>query len=301
MVLVVGSTGILGGEICKLLARKGIPLRVLVRSDQEVGKVDHLRKFGAAVIVGNLDDPTSLAAACQGMQGIICTASAFSSYQQGKNDFQTVDSTGITNLIDIAEKSGVSRFIFPSFSSGVVMQSPLVSGKRDIEKYLRESALVYTIIRASFFMETWFSQAAHFDPLGAKAVIYGEGENPIHWVSCRNVAQLMVHSLYLPEFYNQTLELIGPEALSPREVVAEFEQAGQRLFQVSYIDENSLCTERKATPDPLRQAWLSLFLDYAHGDGMAGSAQGVDYPKRLISVNDYSTALYEIQHKAAVF
>jgi uncharacterized protein YbjT (DUF2867 family) len=296
MVLVVGSTGILGSEVCKLLAREGIPLRVMVRNRQAAEKIERLREYGAAVVLGNLEDPVSLAVACRGIHGIICTASALSTCQPGANDFQKVDLTGIANLIVAAEDAGVSRFIYPSFSSEIVTQSPLLDAKRSAEEMLRKSALMYTIIRASYFMETWFSPAVNFDLLGARAVIYGEGLNPIHWVSCRNAAQLIVHSLYNPDAYNTTLELTGLEALSPRQVVMLCEAAGKCEFQLTYTSEKALRAEWETTPDPLRRSWLGLFLDYAHGEGQA-APQPVAFPKRLISVEDYCTAFYAMRLK----
>lgn len=297
MILVVGSTGLLGSEICKLLARKGIPLRVMVRSSADPVKVEQLRNFGSSVVLGDLKDPGSVAAACQGIQGIICTASALMAYQDGLNDFQSVDLKGITGLVDAATKAGVSRFIFPSFSSSVVLHSPLLNAKRNVEKYIRESALVYTIFRSSFFMETWFSQAVGFDPHNAKATLYGEGIHPIRWISCKNVAQMIVASLYNADTFHSTLHLSGPEALSPQQVIAIFEAAGQIRFDISQIAEETLRAQRDAALDPLRKSWASLFLGCAQGESGKNQANPESFHSRLISTQEYSKALYELRRK----
>ncbi len=178
MILVVGPTGILGSEICSLLAKKGIPMRALVRYTSDANKLKMLKNYGSAIVLGDLNDPASIESACQGIQGIICTATALRSYHESLNDFQNVDFEGIENLIDTAVKSEVPRFILPSFSSSLDLNFPLLSVKRRVEKYLSESPLVFTILRSSFFIETWFSSMAGFNPLLAQATIYGDGTHP---------------------------------------------------------------------------------------------------------------------------
>ena len=54
---------------------------------------------------------------------------------------------------------------------------------------------MYTILRAGYFMEAWLSPAVGFDPINAKATIYGAGQNPISWISLQDVAQFAVTSL----------------------------------------------------------------------------------------------------------
>ncbi len=296
MILVVGSTGLLGSEVCQLLASKGIPIRALVRQTSTAAKIERLKNFGAEISAGDLTNPTSLVAACNGIQGIICTASAQKSFVQGINDFQTVDLHGIKGLISEAEKAGVSRFIFTSFASSIKLRSPLIEAKRSVEKYLRESSLVYTIIRSSFFMETWFSPTAGFDPWQGRATIYGDGVRPIRWISVRTVAQVIVTALYNEETYNTTVEVAGPEALGPSQVVPIFEEAGQHPFEVTYVPEKELYADRKAAADPYIQSWLSLLIGYAHGESGKNSTRQYSIPKRLISVKDYGEAFYKLKH-----
>ena len=76
MILVVGATGLLGGEVCRLLARQAKPLRALVRGRANPDKVAPLQRLGAEPACGDLRDPASLAAACRGASAVISTASA---------------------------------------------------------------------------------------------------------------------------------------------------------------------------------------------------------------------------------
>jgi uncharacterized protein YbjT (DUF2867 family) len=60
MNLVVGATGFLGGEICRLLAAEGKPVRALVRATSDQGKVAQLESLNIEVVRGDLKDRPSL-------------------------------------------------------------------------------------------------------------------------------------------------------------------------------------------------------------------------------------------------
>ena len=70
MNLIVGATGLLGGEICRVLARQGKTVRAMVRPTSSPEKVAHLRQLGADVVTGDLKEPSSLAAACRGVTAV---------------------------------------------------------------------------------------------------------------------------------------------------------------------------------------------------------------------------------------
>jgi len=298
MILVVGSTGKLGAEICHILARKGVPIRALIRSNSDPMKVEKLKNYGSDLFLGDLRNPACLVNACRGIHAVICTASAESSYQPFKNDFATVDLEGISNLIDVAREAGVPHFIFISLSRNIDLESPLCNAKRAVEEYLRVSGMVYTVLCPAFFMETWFSKVVGFDPIAGKAIIYGEGKNPIGWISYRDVAQFAVNSLFNPLAYDAILELEGPQALSPCQVIRIFEEASQRNFERTYIPEKTLREQLKVARDPLQQTWASLRLCYAHGDRAAIPNSLFLYPNQPISVETYSTTLAGLMQTA---
>ena len=111
MNLVVGATGSLGSEICRLLAAQGKPLRAMVRPSADAAKVEQLKSLGAEIVQGDLHDPASLAAACRGVTAVISTVSACpNTYQPPDNTIQNVDIEGVTNLIAAAAAAKVSHF-----------------------------------------------------------------------------------------------------------------------------------------------------------------------------------------------
>ncbi len=67
MNLVVGATGVLGGEICSRLAQAGESVRGLIRASSSPERVNALRKAGVELATGDLTDRASLDAVCRGV------------------------------------------------------------------------------------------------------------------------------------------------------------------------------------------------------------------------------------------
>ena len=149
MDLVVGATGILGGEICRGLIAEGRSVRALVRSSSAPDKVAALEAAGVTTVVGDMKHPTSLAAACAGVDTVISTASSTLSRAEG-DDIETVDRHGHFHLVDAAKEAGASRFIFVSFPPDD-SSFPLQDAKRAVEAAIVGSGLPYTILHPTHF------------------------------------------------------------------------------------------------------------------------------------------------------
>jgi uncharacterized protein YbjT (DUF2867 family) len=240
MNLVVGATGMVGSEMCRLLASAGKPVKALVRTTSDPTKVAKLESLGVKVVQGDLRDAESLKVACQGVNAVITTASAMPfAYVPGKNTSQTIDEAGYLSLITAARDAGVERFVYTSFPP-MAASFPLQDAKRVVEERLRESGLSYTILQPTYLSEAWLSPAVGFDYPNHKAVIYGGGENPISWISFLDVAQFAVASLDNTAARNAILELGGPQGISPLNVVKIFERVGGEPFEVSHVPTNAL-------------------------------------------------------------
>lgn len=294
-ILVVGGTGWLGSAICQRLTAAGKSVRALVRDSSDPTKVDRLRSLRVEILQGDVRDQASLDQACQGVTHVISTVSTMPfSYQPGANDIQTVDLEGVTNLIEAAKANAVPHFIYTSIPEMHSLDFPLQRAKREVERRLRESGLVYTILRPSYFMEGWLSPAVGFDPVNAKAAIYGTGQNPISWISLQDVAQFAVASLDHPAARNATLELGGPEALTPLEVVKRFEQASGRNFEVQFVPEEALQAQQAAATDPMQQSFSGLMRGYALGDPIDMTATLQTFGLQLTKVEDFAKSVLAI-------
>jgi uncharacterized protein YbjT (DUF2867 family) len=285
MILVVGATGLVGGAICQKLAERGEKVRALVRGTSSKERVEALRSAGVELRTGDLKDPQSLAAVCQGIEAVISTASSTLSRQAG-DSIESVDATGQLNLVDAAKAAKVSRFLFVSFRRPTGLPFPLGEAKEHLEQAIK--SLNYTIIQASFFMEVWLSPALGFDYTNATARIYGQGINAVSWVSFRDVAEMCALSLRHHAAERKVIEFGGPEALCPLEVVARFQQISGKSFRLEHIPEASLLSQYRAATDSLQKSFAALMLACSRGDSMDTASVVNTFRIKLASVNDYA-------------
>jgi uncharacterized protein YbjT (DUF2867 family) len=288
MILVVGATGLVGSEICGQLAARGKQVRALVRATADPAKVDRLRALGAEITVGDLRDANSLRAACRGANAVITTASALPfTYEPGLNTPQTTDQDGYLNLIAAARETGARHFVYTSFPP-IAAANPLQDAKRAVEEGLRSSGLTYTILQPTFFSEVWLSPGMGFDYVNRNATIYGEGKNAVSWISYADVAQFAVACLDNPTARNVTLELGGPEALGPLEVVSVFEEVGGPSFEVTHVPTEALQSQYAGATDPMQKSFAGLMLGYAAGKTIDMRETLKAFPIRLTSVEEYA-------------
>lgn len=286
--LVVGATGMVGSEICTRLMAQGKAVRALVRSTSDPAKVSHLKALGIETMQGDLRNRASLEAACRGVETVMTTASSMPfTYKPGENDIRTTDLAGEMSLIDAAKAAKVRHFVYTSFSGNLDLDFPLRNAKRAVERYLKASGLTYTILRPSCFMEVWLSPAVGFDAANAKAVIYGDGTKPLSWITTRDVAAFAVASLENPAARNATLELGGPEALTPLQVVKIFEEAQGRKFDVQFVPADALKAQQIAATDPMQQSFAGLMRCVAAGDAIEMKEMLKTFPVKLMSVKEY--------------
>ncbi len=220
MILVVGATGHVGGQVARRLLDRRRPVRVLVR---EGSAYEALVSAGAEPAVGDLKDPSSLAAACAGAEAVVTTAN--SAGRGGDDNPETVDLQGNRNLIEAARDADVGRFVFTSALVPDVWQShPFMAAKLATEEYLRTSSLEYTVVRPAMFMDVWVALPVlmGLEAAGA-ALVAGEGRRRHSFIAAADVAQFLAVAVDHPAAPNAFVELGGPEALSWLEVVQRCE------------------------------------------------------------------------------
>ena len=175
-------------------------VRVLVRSRSAW---QPLEKAGAEIVFGDLTDPPTVAAACQGVDAVITTANAAT--RGGPDTIDTVDTQGNRTLIDAARNAEVKQLVFTSaFGVSVDSPVPLFRAKARTEAYLADSGLPFTILAPDAFMDVWvpmvFGQAL---AAGGPVTIVGEGRRKHSMIAVQDVAAFALASLGNPRALNQ--------------------------------------------------------------------------------------------------
>jgi uncharacterized protein YbjT (DUF2867 family) len=288
MNLVVGATGVLGGEICSRLAKSGKPVRGLVRSSSSPERVEALRKSGVELVTGDLTDRASLDAACRGVHTVYSTATAIQSRQEG-NTLERVDREGQANLVDAARDAGVRRFVFISFRmENDDLDFPLQAAKRHAAERLKASGVPWTIIEASVFMEVWLGPHLGFDAAQGRARVFGTGDQKISWVSYHDVATVAIAAAESPDAENRSIQVGGPEPLSPNEVIRIFEECSGRKFEVERVPETALAQMKASAKNPVEETFAGLMIFCARGDAIDMRPTLARFPIRLTTVREYA-------------
>ncbi len=289
MIVVAGSTGVLGFEICRRLRERGQSVRALVRASSMAERVSMLRELGCEVVTCDLKNPASLNAPSAGADVVISTVTAITKAKEG-DSFAATDRAGNINLIDAAEAAGAKQFIFVSFDRTGMPDAPLVAAKHDVEEHLRASGLAYTILHPALFMESWLGPVLFADTVAGAATVYGNRDVRFRYVAVADVAEVAVRCVDNPTARNAVIAFGGPEALTQREALMRFEDAFGKQFTVTELPEEALQARWAAAPDPFSRSFAALMLGVARG-AAAGCELQKAFPIRMTTVAEFAHGL----------
>lgn len=242
MLLIVGATSNPGRKLVPLLLEKGYQIRVLTRDPH---KLEDAQFLGAEVIVGDMRQPDTLLRACEGAEAVV--SSVVAARTIGNNNVHTVDAAGNRSLMDAAKRSGVKHFVFVSaYSAASNHLADLLRIKYQTEEYLKTTGMDYTILRPTAFMETWCARIGMQVMAGREVTVFGNGKNPINFISAEDVAKFIVFALEDPRLRNQALTIGGPQNLTFDEVVSIYERLLSKNVHRKHIS-------------ALRMKWMNIF------------------------------------------
>lgn len=231
MILLAGGTGTLGTRLVPLLTARGHRVRILTRDPKRAA---HLLGELVEIVEGDVLDATSLESAMAGVETVISAIHGFTG--AGRYNPRSVDRQGNSDLIAAARKVGVGHFILMSIV-GAAADHPieLFRMKCEAEQDLRKSGLPWTIVRPTAYMETWAQVLG--EPLFTfgKTRVFGDGNNPINFVSAQTVAQLVALAVSDPSVRDTVLEIGGPDDLTFNQVIQTFESVTGKTGTKNYV------------------------------------------------------------------
>jgi uncharacterized protein YbjT (DUF2867 family) len=287
MNLVIGATGIVGGEVCRRLAAEGRPVRALVRTTSNPERVEMLRGMGVEVVTGDLKAPDSIRAACRDVDAAISTAATTISRQPDDN-IRATDLEGQKTLVDTAVEAGIQRFVYVSVASMFPADNPFIGAKRAVEEHIAASGVPYTVLGPIHFMEVWLGPFFGWDPANARARTLGPGDRAFSWISVGDVAEFCIRSTDADVALNRRIDIGGPEALTAMDVVRILEDETGRRFEVEQVPVEALRQQREAARDEYDVSLAALALTTATGEGRVDMTETAPaFGVSLTSVRDF--------------
>lgn len=220
MILLLGATGLLGGQVLRKALEKKYPLRLCMRgsSDWKDASITDLKRRGVDMAIADVTDVKALLAALDGCTAIINIVGTMDPFRL--NDMEKLHVEAVKNLVTVAAEKGVQRFIHVScLGARAESDSFYMQTKFKSEEIVRsEESFYWTVLRPSYmFGEADFPFLDILLPLitfRPVLPVLGSGVNPIQPVWVENVADCLIESIYNKDTVSKTFDIAGPKTYS---------------------------------------------------------------------------------------
>jgi NAD(P)H dehydrogenase (quinone) len=232
-ILVTGAAGRVGGvgrSVVELLRQRNLPVRALVRTDDD--RAAALRAIGAEVMVGDLTRPEDMARAMKGCRRVYFGMSVSPPYLEA------------TVIAAAAAREQGDLEVFVNISQLTVSEMSLLEmtdSRQQQQHWMGEQVLNWsgvpvvhvrsTVFQQHFFFLAWAAESISHD--GTIRLPFGRGRTSP--VNTHDVAEVIATILASPPGHvGKVYELTGPESLDIDALAAEYAAALDR--PVRYVD-----------------------------------------------------------------
>ncbi|MBD0293119.1 MAG: SDR family oxidoreductase [Jiangellaceae bacterium] len=214
-VLVVGGTGMLGGQVVKALLSRGKRVRALVRPASNTAR---LEQTGVEITRGDMMDPASLVRAMDGVDAVVSTAAGYTRHSKG--DTAEIDTTGNRNLVDAASRTGIRRFVLTSIlTCDQTPQVPHFWHKKLAEDRLEEQGVPFVSLRPGAFLDAIIRMGG--DPFAkGRLMWFGSPTVPLTFVLTPHVAGYLADAVDAANVDGERIDIGWDRPVSIREIAA---------------------------------------------------------------------------------
>lgn len=225
-----GRVGAVGRTVVQLLRQRGLPVRALVRREDE--RADALRATGAEVVVGDLTVATDVARALAGCRRIYFGMSVSAPYLEA-----TVIAAAVARERgDLEVFVNISQMTVSQMTLANMTDSPQQRQHLLAEQVLNWSGLPVVHVRPTVFLENFFFLDWAAESIARDATIrlpFGAGRTSP--VAVQDVAEVVAIILATPAAHiGKVYELTGPRSQEMHAVAAEYSSALGRT--ITYVD-----------------------------------------------------------------
>ncbi len=142
-----GATGRLGGPLAGSLIDRGHRVRALTR-DPGSAAAGRLRRRGAHIVLGDLDDPPSLHRAAAGADAVFVLSTPHHGTGPAAEARQAI------SLADAAVAAGAGYLVYASAAGALEARGvPMLDSKRRVEEHLATLPVPHAVIAPAYFMD----------------------------------------------------------------------------------------------------------------------------------------------------
>jgi uncharacterized protein YbjT (DUF2867 family) len=200
MIFVTGGTGLIGGEVLRLLSKQGVTTRALARNLKKTPA-----RKGVTWVEGDLARPDTLPKAFEGARTMFLLSSI------GEDTIALQH-----NAIVAARAAGVSHLVKVSaFGASGHSKAPICLWHYQLEQEIQRSGMGWTMLRPHHFMQNLLAQAQYVIKEGSVYSASGDGKIP--WVDARDIAAVAAVTLTSPGHEGKKYVVTGSEAISYRQ------------------------------------------------------------------------------------
>jgi uncharacterized protein YbjT (DUF2867 family) len=213
-VLVVGGTGMLGGQVVTELLSRGKQVRALVRPTSDAAR---LERAGVEIARGDMMDPASLLAAMEQADAVVSSAAGYTRHSKGDTD--EIDTVGNRNLVEAASRAGVRRFVLTSIlTCDQTPQVPHFWHKKLTEDRLDELGVPFVSLRPGAFLDMIVRMRGGNSFAKRRLMWFGSAEIPLTFVLTQDLARCLASTVDAPGVEGQRIDIGWDRPLSMQEI-----------------------------------------------------------------------------------
>ncbi len=227
-VLVAGATGYLGGFAVQEFKNRGYFVRALARFGK---RLDDLRDAIDEIVEAEITEPETLEHICDGID-VVFSSIGITRQKDGLT-FKDVDYQGNKNLLEVALRAGVKKFVYVSALSGPKLRHlDIIDAHEAFVDELKASGIDFSVLRPTGY----FSDMGEFFEMARKGRVWliGSGDNRVNPIHGADLAVACVDAM---EGNETEIDVGGPQTFTWHEVAALAFDVVEKPAKVSRIPE----------------------------------------------------------------
>lgn len=227
-ILITGASGIFGRAAVEGLLQH-MPAGEIIAMTRQPAKLADLAERGVQVRYGDFDDAASITQAAAGADKMLLISAS----KVGKRIPQH------RNAINGAVAAGIKHIIYTSYVGKMPNPSLAVSDHRATEELLRESGVIWTVLRNTQYSDA-VVEAQSPAALKSGQWISSSGDGRMAQVTRRDCIDSAVAVLTSEGHRNTVYEITGPELLTFREISQMIAELAGRPIEYIPVDDEGM-------------------------------------------------------------